>query len=147
MLILKKIRVFQFLAVFNIHPLNYLSKNTTSTQLVFFIKKLKKKKCSSFLAYYFLNSLNSFCQNFNEAKDTSIYYYYAKTQNALYQIEHTTLSQQNKREKHFLPLQVLLKNTLQKKLIFPLFAAAVNLTASQIDTLINFVDTSLNKSP
>ncbi len=100
-----------------------------------------------FTILFFLLTLPSFCQNSTSAKDTSTYYHYAQVQNTLYQIDHSTLAQRNKKEKIFFTISHFITKHPAEELNFSIIAAAVNLSATQIDTLINLVDTSLFKSP
>lgn len=99
------------------------------------------------LILFILTSTFSFAQNSNNVKDTAFYYHYAQLQNALYQIEQASISQQNKREKTYFTLTAFITKHAKEEINFSVIAAAVNLSAGQIDTLITLVDTSLNQSP
>jgi len=87
-----------------------------------------------------------YCQTSNSAIDTAIYYHYTQIQHALYKIENASISQQNKREKTYSTIADFIRKRTTEEINFSIVAAAVNLSALQIDTLIKLIDTSLNKS-
>ncbi|MCY7293497.1 MAG: TlpA family protein disulfide reductase [Ferruginibacter sp.] len=98
------------------------------------------------LSILILTTLTVFCQTTNNAKDTAFYYHYAQVQNALYKIANAGISQQNKREKIYFTIADFVTKHPTEEINFSIVAAAVNLSALQIDTLVALIDTSLNKS-
>ncbi len=96
---------------------------------------------------FLLITTTSFGQSVNKLKDTAFYYHYAQLQNAIYQIEHGNFSQHIKREKTYLTISDFVTKHNKEEINFSTIAAAVNLSALQIDTLLMLMDTSLNKSP
>ena len=99
------------------------------------------------LLILFLCSLAVFSQTSENVKDTSDFFYYTQIQNALYKITNSNSTIENKRRDAYHHIYSVLKEHPKKEINFSIIASALNLTSLQIDTLINLVDSSLNKSP
>lgn len=99
-----------------------------------------------FIFFIFTSAL-SFAQNSTNTKDTAFYYHYSQLQNALYQIQHASISQQIKREKQYFTISNFITRHSKEEMNFSIIRDALNLSALQIDTLLMLMDTSLNKSP
>ncbi len=98
------------------------------------------------LLILFLSGIAVFSQTSENEKDTSDFFYYTQIQNALYKIANSNSTIENKRRDAYQHIYSLLKEDPKKEINFSIIASALNLTSLQIDTLINLVDSSFNKS-
>lgn len=91
-----------------------------------------------------LSSLNTLCQK--TAADTSVMFFYTQQQRLLYNIANAHFPAATKRVDTYNSLSSFITAHPKQEISFSLIAGAVNLSALQIETLINLTDSSLSKS-